>query len=159
MFFLFIVIISFREVLKNALEVYCESPFFNVFQGVFKNLRQINVYCNIKIIFLWRIVSSNVEMTEILNLWLSQFKACPSPLGALFCQIVHVTCVPMMGYFYERSTRGWRICFVLFNVLFSTTFENDNFCFDIRFSDNFSLNCSQQLPAPYKWLIDEIKQK
>ena len=52
------------------------------FKVFFKNLRQINVYCNIKIILLWRIVSSNVEMTEILNLWLSQFKACPSPLGA-----------------------------------------------------------------------------
>ena len=64
------------------MEVYCESPFFNVFQGVFKNFRQINVYCNIKIIFMWRIVSSNIEMTEILNFWLSQFKACPSPLGA-----------------------------------------------------------------------------
>ena len=53
-----------------------------IFQCVLKNLRQINVYCNIQIIFMWRIVSSNTEMTKILNLWLSQFTACPSPLGA-----------------------------------------------------------------------------
>ena len=55
----------------------------------------------------------------------------PIPPGSI-CQVVHVICVPMMGYFYERSTRWWGICFVLFNLLFSTTFENDNFCFDIK---------------------------
>ena len=48
------------------------------------------------------------------------------------------------------------ICQVV-NLLLSTTFENDSFCFDIQFSD--SLNRGQQLPAPYKRLIDEIKQK
>ena len=36
------------------------------------------------------------------------------------------------GICYERSTLGSGICFVLFNLLFSTTFENDNFCLNIK---------------------------
>ena len=51
-------------------------------------------------------------MTKILNLWLSQFKVCPSPLGALICQVVHVTCVPMVGFFMKDQPEGGE--FVLF---------------------------------------------
>ena len=50
------------------------------------------------------------------------------------CQVVHVTCVPVMAYLLWKINRrvGNLYCFVMFILVFSITFENDNFWFDIK---------------------------